>query len=41
MEKVIGEGYKNDGLKYGTQTKAIVVLDKKRQAHYRLTEFGK
>ncbi|CAI8724065.1 RHS repeat-associated core domain-containing protein [Pseudomonas sp. IT-P294] len=39
MGKRIGEGFKRDGLQYGEQTRAVVILDKYGKAKTSYTEF--
>ncbi|AWM89904.1 type IV secretion protein Rhs [Pseudomonas sp. 31-12] len=39
MGKKIGEGFKREGLQYGEQTRAIVILDKNGKAKTSYTEF--
>ncbi|MEB2649515.1 RHS repeat-associated core domain-containing protein, partial [Pseudomonas canadensis] len=41
MRKVIGEGYKRDGLEYGKQTKAVVHLDRNGKPITAYTEFDR
>ncbi|MGW8465964.1 RHS repeat-associated core domain-containing protein [Pseudomonas sp. CLCA07] len=39
MDKKIGEGFKREGLQYGVQTRAVVILDKNGKAKTSYTEF--
>ncbi|TBN31115.1 RHS repeat-associated core domain-containing protein, partial [Pseudomonas sp. BGI-2] len=39
MGKKIGEGFKREGLQYGEQTRAVVILDKNGKAKTSYTEF--
>ncbi|MFC6337702.1 hypothetical protein [Pseudomonas karstica] len=39
MGKIVGEGYKRNGLEYGTQNKAVVFLDQNGKPITAYTEF--
>lgn len=41
MGKKIGEGFKREGLQYGEQTRAVVILDKNGKAKTSYTEFDR